>query len=75
MNQGPTIMQKTVAGSIQFEATNGVTAATSCVTAATSGVTAAAVMSISMSKNLTLSIANATNQLVAFAIGRVKFFL
>ena len=48
--------KKTVAGSIQFEATNG-------VTAATSGITAAAVMSISMSKKLRLPIQNATSWL------------
>ena len=66
--RGPPSAKKRVAGTDQFEAangvtaaTNGVTAATNSITAAASGVTAAAVMSIQYWKNLTLPIQNATS--------------
>ena len=59
--RGPPSAKKMVAGTDQFEAANGVTAATNGITAAASVVTAAAVMSMCMSKNLTLPIQNATS--------------
>ena len=69
--RGPPSAKKTVAGTDQFEAANGVTASANGVTAATNGVTAAAsgvtvsaVMSIQYWKNLRLPIQN----------GRRKFF-
>ena len=60
-HQGPPSAKKTVAGTDQFEAANGVTAATNGITAAASGVTAAAVMSIQYWKKLPLPIQNATS--------------
>ena len=68
IDQGAPSAKKVVAITDDFEAANGVTTAANCVTAATNSitaaasvVTAAAVMSMCMSKNLTLPIQNATS--------------